>query len=85
MNWLLIRVDIVRECLVVVLFGKGDFVGNWVVSDFDDVAGSKREWLELAVILHLIAIPGIAIRTDEVVPVVGSRVAKVVVDFLHFI
>lgn len=81
----MIWIDVVRECLVVVLLGKGNFVGGRVVGDLDDVAGSEGEGLELAVILHLITIPGVAIRTDEVVTMVRTRIAKIEIYFLDLI
>jgi hypothetical protein len=77
MNGLLIGVHIVREHLLVSLLFEGDFTVDWVVDHFDDVAGGELGSLVLAVELHLVAVPGVSVWTDQVVSVVGVGVAEV--------
>jgi len=66
-----------------VLFVEGDLVVEGVVGDLDGVSSGELEGFELAVELHLVAIPGVSVGADQVVAVVGVGVAEVEVDPLH--
>ena len=82
MNGLLVGVDIVAVDLVHSLLPEGDPAVDRIVAQFDDVAGGELRSLVLAVELHLVAVPRIPVRTDQVIPVVRVGIAKVKIDAL---
>lgn len=73
-------IDIVAEGRLAAFFLEGDFVACWVVGHFDGVSGGELEGLVLAIELHLVSVPGVAVRTDEVVSMVRVGVAEIEVD-----
>ena len=77
MDGLLIGIDVVAEGRLPAFLLEADLVGAGVVGDFDGVSGGVLEGLKLAIELHLVSVPGVAIRTDEVVAMVGVGVAKI--------
>lgn len=85
MDWLLSWINIIGECLIMILLGEGYLAADGVVCDFDNVSGPEGEGLEFAIVFHFIAIPRITIGANEVIAMVDSSVAEIKVDFLDFI
>lgn len=84
-DWLLARVHVIREGFIMVLLAEADFVGDWVVCNLNYISGCEWKRFKFTVELHLVAVPGVAIWTNEVVAMVGRGVTKIEVDFFHLI
>lgn len=83
MDGFLRGIDIIGEGSLGSFLLEADLVGVGVIGDFDGVSGGVLEGLILAIELHLVPVPGVSIRTDEVVAVIGIGIAKIEVDSLN--
>lgn len=80
MDWFLRRIDIVSEDRFFILFLKAYRVSVRIVRYCYDVSRLELKSLMLAVELHLVTIPRIAIHTDQIVTMVGVSIAEIKID-----
>ncbi len=75
-------VHIIRKNLLMPVLLEADLIIAGVVGEFDDVSRGELEGLELAIELHLVPIPRVTVRTDQIVPMVRVGVTEIEVHRL---
>lgn len=83
MNGLLVGIYIVGMELVCAFLFKSDLAVDRVECHLNDVVCGELGGFVFAVKLHLVAVPGVSVRTDQVVAVVCVGIAEVEVYSLY--